>query len=218
MEGPIPPSRRRAPACVPCRQRKLRCDRKLPCSMCVRSRKEECFYSQPQAAQTQTQTQPATTLTEPSVPPFGTLVTDVDATSGHASPSKPSPAGAEDDVPPDSPKAESVSSSADGQWLNSTMGSVLISGKPQELAHRAPSTGSSPTTAISRRSGRQTGDHDERTQRKPSATPQVADQWLVSLNEISRPIKGIMFKGRYFGPSHWLQAIALVGRTVLRET
>ncbi|KAE8149105.1 putative C6 transcription factor [Aspergillus avenaceus] len=48
----IPRRRRPALSCTVCRRRKLKCDRSLPCSQCVKSKTPElCFYSSPPSSQ-----------------------------------------------------------------------------------------------------------------------------------------------------------------------
>lgn len=216
MDARIVPSRRRAAACDPCRKRKLRCDRSIPCSMCVRSRREECSYSQSHRA--------ATTVNPTLSRPVGRVVDATEDVPRSSNTLAAAPVGtvalrSGAGVDPTSPEQELESSLEPGTWHHSTLGSLYVSqpSSSQELSQAGtPSAWEGSPVVI--RPGRSTGHSKSASagrDRADTVAYQDPNQWLMSLGGLTNPIKGIMFKGKYFGQTHWFQSLMLVSSKTL---
>jgi hypothetical protein len=113
-----------------------------------------------------------------------------------------------------SPEAHSVESLATGVWHHSTLGSIFIG----DRSSVSPQTGSPSlqrdSTAVFQLSGVRTSqsspncsDNNEATKNKYN---EPNDGWILSLRGLTAPVKGIVFKNRCIGQSHWLQTSMLV--------
>ena len=205
------PSRRRPLACDPCRKRKLRCDRHMPCSMCLRSRREQCCYgaSQPSGPQNVAPEPASTTAESNRDGPLDEALHDLPGPSGAFESSSTSTAS----VTYESPTEGRL---ATGTWHCSELGSVFICGTSQDSSN--PESG-------------ETGWGDffasAVTSTRPSRTLDPIDlqprssQMLMSLRGsvrepkpspggIATPIKGMFVNGRFLGQTHWVQALTLV--------
>jgi hypothetical protein len=221
-------NRRLGPACDPCRKRKLRCNRKLPCSMCMRSRREECRYYQGQTrldvttpSSIHSRTQATATASElPKTSSLNASVQDpASDIQDNDAPSTVLAASSSATIPlaqtnSQSPETHSAKSLATGVWHHSTLGSIFIGDQSFISSQTDSSPSQRDSTAVVQRSGVRTSqsspngseDNNETSKDKHNEP----DGWILSLRGLTAPVKGIVFKNRCIGQSHWLQTAMLV--------
>ncbi|KAL4890739.1 hypothetical protein BDV59DRAFT_209646 [Aspergillus ambiguus] len=191
-----PRKRRRLPkSCDPCRRRKVRCDRELPCGPCERARTSlQCFYP------------PGVAANSPSIVDFSRL-TASGAPEGHAPPPQAVDPQAQSRRPP------APTSQSEPQDHNQNQNNIIqdLLGRVRRLEEQLPGPPLSRGTTAPNPSVSQ-----------PQALRHLHDRVLRAeqqLSDASRPspsVNGLVIpatlprlriasdKTKLFGPSHWL--------------
>lgn len=199
--------RRRTLVCEPCRQSKLRCDRNLPCSNCLRSKTKSCSYLPPPA---QRQSGPAEI--PPRQEPRSVSTAEVEQSNSLVPSSLTVPTSDPAD-PADPAESRDVggprgrSSAMQGTWhSSSTLGSVFIGGPSDN------------DTGVSTSSGDASGRRKPTSGSAEGQEPPLGEfvsadglkEYLISMQRSPHPIKCVMVKDRYVGQTHWLHSAVLV--------
>ncbi|KAE8381978.1 hypothetical protein BDV26DRAFT_49287 [Aspergillus bertholletiae] len=196
MTGPERRRRRPAVSCSLCRRRKIRCDRKTPCSNCVRSKNEACIYEthpsdhpRPQVNHGQTITLESREDPSPIAPSASSDVSRPLTMISHAHESIASGL-------PDATSPKSQASAGDVEALKKRVKNL----EEQLLkASQRPLQSSGPAPLP-----------DARTVNSPMC--EVDSRLFGETQVITR---NVVHKSRMFGQSHWINGVFGICRDVL---
>lgn len=183
----LPVRRRRRPplSCEQCRKRKIRCDRNVPCSHCVRSKSSSvCTYAPAHVPKARRKRRPdSTSASRVGQSPIHIRPRAAGAPLTEASTSE--------QLTPSSifkPVTGSISTKPVADAQSAASDCDLLLARVNELERRLDEANREPGTSAGK------------------------DQVTHSFSSVPRPLvsKGIISKTRYFGQSHWMTGATLV--------